>query len=950
MSDLTLEFEQNQVVDNWLQQTALAEPHIIPLIPQATWKRLFKEGYKDIPDHKLNLLKRQIIEAGLGDVPVDKQVVSLPVPKFSQPLDSWIESPEFQRKYLELAELASDVTLQFDIHNIPDVSTFPGWSMWDVDSSQWSKVSYPITDTLFLDFESYKGNRSDYAPFMCSAISGEGRLYCWLFANELLDQPVVDFGNKIKLYIGHNSVAYDRRYIKQFYEYGHDKRMLDTMSLYFVLMGMSAGQIKTLKALKNFKRENIPAWAKVTCAANLKDIAYHLCGIKLDKDIKDLWVSKEKEAPKPFSNVLNNLNEIWKYAVMDTFSCLRIYAPMYKEIAEIPSKIYLVGQLERSTLRIGNTKSIPEFQAKVNNHNKTKLTELAKLTTELLITNINNRDMPTLRFAQGWIKKDWMERVFKSTSFQDFKSKNLDLFTEDNLTNIQIPVELSFLGWEDDTSDNSKRGVSKRKTLNKLQQVQQAFNKGFVSKIHKRTISDFVSKMHKKPDANSSIPYVSITGKLFPILIGLKWMGNRLEIKQNTWGCYTDKGFIKLPHSKGKENVGTPISKDYKAKVKTKEFTTDLDIDLSTLFETIVETSLWNKFDKRFSALYIHDHIWLVEQVPSGTVTGRMASSLGVVMSNEKKEKAGSEMKTLFGASDPQHLLVAADWDSQESEIFNCHMDSTTGYPISYVFGFILLCYDIHQYVADFLSGQCPIVIERSLAKNMNFANQFFAGIEKLALMAYIALEGQATLVQCLDIAGKFQVFTRGEQEYGKYSNGIASAGFNRIKQLAKNVNQRCKLSGRPISKPLRAEVTSEDLTTRINFNIQGTGQSLVDCFLLILRELATKLGIPYQIAFMIHDQVIVETHKDYVKDMVWLFQICHLCSKAIMYKRFGIHGMPAKKMFFSGIEVDHVLRKSPTSNCITPTNQEPIPLGYAVKPEDCTPTDRILSQLNRVF
>lgn len=74
--------------------------------------------------------------------------------------------------------------------------------------------------------------------------------------------------------------------------------------------------------------------------------------------------------------------------------------------------------------------------------------------------------------------------------------------------------------------------------------------------------------------------------------------------------------------------------------------------------------------------------------------------------------------------------------------------------------------------------------------------------------------------------------------------------------------------------------------------------------------------------------------------------QIGHLFSKALMYHKFGAECMPKNKMFFETVEGDRVLRKTPLSPYFTPTQTEPIPLGYIRKAKDCLPHPHILERI----
>lgn len=948
---------------------------VINLISQETYKKLHKKEYKEIPVAKIERVRQELSKNGLAHLQDTAEEINLPLPKTTLAVDRWLEEKIIESCYAKYLNWIPSIMASpsFEIDILPDKAPKnTGWSKWDGQS--WVFASEVTDAVIFTDMESYSENGKQYRPFMATAVDPtEGNIYCWL-ADLLKPLPeVISYGNTPYLYIGHNSVAYDRRFIKEFYEFGHDKRMLDTMSLYQVTLGMSARQVKIFDKAKQDKL----AWTRATCRGNLNDLASYLCGIRLNKDIKDIWVSKRNKPAKGVQGIIDNLDAIFTYCLQDTLATFEIFKKIVPLIdytytlngQNHKSNIYICGQLERSSLRIGNRKPIQPFIEKVREHNSNLLTELHKEITNLFIQQIKSHHKPLISFIRGCITKDLYERIAKSTGFAKWVKEMLPELIkkdEERLRKIdeysyELSEELLYCGWEDDEEDEGKRRVIKRRTLKKLMLVDYALKYGgLTTRIKPKTTSEWAKQCLKPRDKKIRSLHLSLTGKILPLVLGMKWNGHYLVIQKNTWGIVEEGKFIPLPHPKGKKDVGTPLSKDFAPKVITKEFTSDF-IDLKKVYRVADETQLWEKFDKRFEEVFIHDNTWLPEIVPSGTISGRLTGSLAVVLVNVKeptKDKpvvynsAGAEMKILFGVNDPDnYVLNAADYSGQESEIFCAHMGAELGWSGLNLYDIIANLGDIHSYVANYLSGKSPIKIERGLAKNMNFANQFMCGKKRLANMIFIALKGAMPMTECLSIAENFQTFTRGEQNFGVYEGGICSLGFNRIKNLAKACGQKCLVSGRKISAPLRAEVCNEEMTTRVNFNIQPTGQTLVDICLMVMRYLAKELGIEYHFAFMIHDQVIFESHKEHSQDVRWMMQIGHLVSKAVMYERLGVQGFPIDKMYFKTIEEDYTLRKAPDGKCVTPTQTEEMLPGKIIDMSECVPSERVLNLLNtRVF
>jgi DNA polymerase gamma 1 len=331
-----------------------------------------------------------------------------------------------------------------------------------------------------------------------------------------------------------------------------------------------------------------------------------------------------------------------------------------------------------------------------------------------------------------------------------------------------------------------------------------------------------------------------------------------------------------------------------------------------------------------------------------------MAGALALTMPKVDSSRAGSEMSTLFGSSSPDNVLIGADFASNESEIFCALIAAENGgiFGLS-VYEWLVVCHNIHDYVASVLA------VEKFIAKMFNFANQFFCGIPKLASIAFIGLKGKKSMEECTQLAEDFIRKVRGENNFGVYEGGIGSVGFNAMKRRSRLPKgklpgvhkQVLPMSNRPISDALQVHINHQSMTSCLNFNIQGSGQDMAGAVLIITRILAKRFNIPYQVAFMIHDQLIFEVSEEQKQDFLWIFQTAHMLSKSLFYQRLGVKAYPAKFMYFETVEMDTVLRKSPLKDCVTPTNKNPIPLGQVVKAKDCMPTERIIQFLeNRII
>lgn len=61
--------------------------------------------------------------------------------------------------------------------------------------------------------------------------------------------------------------------------------------------------------------------------------------------------------------------------------------------------------------------------------------------------------------------------------------------------------------------------------------------------------------------------------------------------------------------------------------------------------------------------------------------------------------------------------------------------------------------------------------------------------------------------------------------------------------------------------------------------------------------------------------------------------QITNLLTRTYFASRLGFKDLPQSVAFFSGVDIDQVLRKEPHLDCITPSNPQGLMKGYNIKP-----------------
>lgn len=914
---------------------------IIKTIPTELHETLFHETPRRTPEFLLKSVHKRLTDKKL-DIIDNSQYIDIPLPNLGTTLPNWLElnANSVYSEYLNLANQALNIIPQ----EIPKLSKFRGWSKF-IDGA-WVKIDYPEEKVIVYDFEAKIQPDGKYLPFICSGIGEHGEWYSWIAPN-FADLPkVVNFGKTIILMVGHNNVAYDRRYVKECYEYCSPIRALDTLSLYYSTMGMAGEQLRTYQKL--IKLEKRPDWTNRTSLGGLKHLAKFLLGLDISKELRE-----DMQAYSP-EELENNLAEIWEYCARDTQVTLEIYKKLYKLWRKMsPSIISFGGMIERSCLRIGVTSEFKNNLKKVDAEIYKVRQARDKIIQSAFSKSLKEKYAPLLNEFEKWQRKEYFERLVKRKPVVTWLIEKGLKYKE--------------------TKSGIRFDYPKPELYNLLEEYLE-LNPNI--KPDFKSYAQWLDSMGKKVDIRRAAicpdNYLSIAGKLAPIILQMHWFGKPLWHNGTTWGVTDDNdNFIALPHPKGSGNVGTPLSKDFRARANANEFHSPL-IDLRLVFENISTVSVWESFRDRFNEAYIYNDVWLTDVLPCGTITERM-TGLAVVMPNTKPNRAGTECKQWFGVSDKNHLKISADYSMQESYVFASHIDAEAGYTGCNVVSCLTMAgssdngTDTHTTTSKFLVSQLTpeqaeilkknlktenlVKALRFLAKNMNFANQFLCGYKKLGVMMYIALQGMLTLDDCENLAKKFITQARGEMVYGDYVNGDGSPGYNRLKRLCKEDVQTSAICKKAISIPLQARYVGKDfMTTRFNFNIQQTGQELVNICLITCRILSKLFDIPYQVAYIIHDEVHIESHMNHVQDVAWIMQLGHMFSKAMLYHSLKVASMPQNNMWFDTVEVDYKLRKSVDDVGVTPSNPIPNHPGYALKAKDCLPSARVMGLIEQSF
>lgn len=320
-----------------------------------------------------------------------------------------------------------------------------------------------------------------------------------------------------------------------------------------------------------------------------------------------------------------------------------------------------------------------------------------------------------------------------------------------------------------------------------------------------------------------------------------------------------------------------------------------------------------------------------------GTITRRATENTWLTASNAKKNRIGSELKSLVEAP-KGYCFVGADVDSEELWIASLVGDSMLQIHGGTALGWMTLegeksqKTDLHSKTASILG------ISRNDAKVFNYGRIYGAGV-KFATRLLKQFNANITDEEADKVARQLYDSTKGRTAVSKYLplkiyyGGTESIMFNALEAIAQQEEPKTPVLGASITDALNVKNlnTNQYMTSRVNWTIQSSGVDYLHLLIISMEYLIEKYGIDARLAITVHDELrylVKETDK---YKAALLLQISNIWTRAMFCEQLGIKEVPQSCAFFSEVDIDHVLRKEVSMDCVTPSNPTPIPLGESL-------------------
>ncbi|KAI9678665.1 MAG: DNA-directed DNA polymerase gamma mip1 [Caeruleum heppii] len=828
-----------------------------------------------------------------------------------------------------------------------------GWTKYYPDGRT-EEVDAP--DDIMLTFDTeVMWKESPFAVMACavSPTAWYAWLSPWLLGESESDRHLIPLGDpdKARIIVGHN-IGYDRARVAEEYSLQQSKNaFLDTMSLHVAVNGMCSQQRPTwMKHRKNREiRDKIASetqsvelnalleskmltdeeeelWVGRSSVNSLRDVAKFHCDVTIDKAQRDQFGELDRQG------VRDKLDELLDYCAADVAITHRIYKKVFPSFLSVcPHPVSFAALRHLSSVILPVNKS---WEAYIAN---------AEATYQKLSDDIQQR-LVTLTDRALEVKGD-----------------------ADKYQNDPWLRQLDWSGQAIKMVKGKKKGDPPRPA----------------ARQKKPGSPQWYKEMFVTNDAPINL---TVRTRIAPLLLRLAWDGYplvwsdkygwtfRVPVKEassynssNAIVCdmYDEKNpdlrddrnavYFKLPHKDGPmARCANPMAKGYMQYFEKGILSSEYTYAKEAL-EMNASCSYWiSARDRIRSQMVVYEGsgagkraastggqeigFILPQIIPMGTITRRSVENTWLTASNAKPNRVGSELKSMVKAP-PGYCFVGADVDSEELWIASLVGDAQFRLHGGNAIGFMTLegtkaqATDLHSKTAQILG------ISRNDAKVFNYGRIYGAGV-RFASTLLRQFNPTLSEAETSEIAQRLYKETKGHKTTRKvlhdgafWRGGTESFVFNKLEDFAEQERPRTPVLGAGITEALMRRYINKGgfMTSRINWAIQSSGVDYLHLLIVSMDYLVRRYNVNARLAITVHDEIryLVKEEDKYRAAMA--LQVANVWTRAMFSQQMGINDLPQSCAYFSGVDIDHVLRKEVDMDCITPSHPEKIPHGESL-------------------
>lgn len=831
-----------------------------------------------------------------------------------------------------------------------------GWTKYYSDGTPPERVEAPNEEMLCFDTE-VMWKEHQFAVMACavSPTAWYSWLSPWLLGETPNERQLIPIGDptKDRVVVGHN-VGYDRARILEEYNIKQTRTgFLDTMSLHVAVNGMCSRQRPTWMRYKKNRenRERIASadvdhglvellsnqsiheeeelWVEKSSINSLRDVAKFHLNATIDKATRDDFGELDREG------ILKKLDQLLEYCAADVSTTHKVYQivlPSFLEVCPHPVSFAALRHLSSVILPVNQSWNayIANAEATYNKLSQSVQERLEGLADKALEIKGN----PEIWQNDPWMKQlDWSGQEIrfvkgkrkgdppKQSARQKMPGRPQwykDLFAKNdapiNLTvRTRIAPLLLKLAWDGHPLFWSNQY-------------------GWVFRVSPADVANYIAKQMSECVFDDSDPSL-----------------------RDDWG----HAYFKLPHKDGPTaRCANPMAKGYLNYFENGTLSSEYEYAKEAL-EMNASCSYWMSARDRISSqmvVYENDlpsteeaketketgeelqGFILPQVIPMGTITRRAVENTWLTASNAKKNRVGSELKSMVKAPDG-YCFVGADVDSEELWIASLVGDATFKIHGGNAIGFMTLegtkaaGTDLHSRTAAILG------ITRNDAKVFNYGRIYGAGL-KFAATLLRQFNPKLSESETMEVAKRLYANTKGTKTNRKtitkrpfWRGGTESFVFNKLEEFAEQDWARTPVLGAGITQALMSRYVSKGgyLPSRINWAIQSSGVDYLHLLIVSMDYLVRRFNLDARLAITVHDEIrYLVKNEDKFRTALAL-QVANVWTRAMFAQQVGINDLPQSCAFFSAVDIDHVLRKEVNMDCITPSHPTPIPYGESL-------------------
>lgn len=827
-----------------------------------------------------------------------------------------------------------------------------GWTKYNPDGST-EKVDAPQEELLTFDTEvMYK--ETSFACMACAAspTAWYAWLSPWLLGESKTDRHLIPLGDPRipRIVIGHN-VGYDRARIQEEYSLEQSKNFfVDTMSLHVATNGMCSRQRPTwVKHNKNREmREDIAKseaadlhrliesgriaddeeelWVGRSSINSLRDVAKFHCNITLDKAQREYFGELNRDG------IAAQLDELLDYCAADVDVTHKVYRKVFPAFLETcPHPVSFAALRHMSAEILPTNKGWESYIANAEATYQKLSSGVTERLEKLAEKALKHKSKPEVYEKDPWLSQlDWSGqeiRMLKAKKGQEpkpaanQKQPGMPQWYKDLFATSTAPINLTVrtrtaplllrLAWDGyPLAWSDVHGFTYRVPLADVPKVREQGLREADMSEEKESLRDDREHMYFKLPHKDG-PQARCTS---PLAKG--------------YLQYFESGKLSSEYAYAKAALEMNASCSYWVSARDR-----ISNQMLVYADEAAKPSEKKKRRTKDSVGYI-----LPQVIPMGTITRRAVENTWLTAANAKKNRVGSELKSIIQAP-PGYSFVGADVDSEELWIASLVGDAQFKLHGGNAVGFMTLegtkaaGTDLHSRTASILG------ISRNDAKVFNYGRIYGAGM-KFATQLLRQFNPMIAETEASGTASRLYAETKGKRTTRKsvrdtsfWRGGTESLVFNRLEDFAEQPYPRTPVLAAGITEALMRRYLSKGgfLPSRINWAIQSSGVDYLHLLIVSMDYLTRRFNIDARLALTVHDEIryLVKDEDKYRTAMA--LQVANLWTRAMFAQQLGINDLPQSCAFFSAVDIDHVLRKEVDMTCITPSHPNAIPPGESL-------------------